>query len=556
MAAVLIAGLAALALQQSVVPAQAASMPALDHFFVIVMENEGYGSIVGSSAAPYINSLTRAGGLGASYYAVAHPSLPNYLAMTGGSTFGITTDCTTCWVSAPNVADSLESAGKTWKAYEESMPSACFVGDSYPYAQKHDPFIYYNDIRTNTSRCQSHVVPYSQLSSDLTFASTTPNFGFITPNLCDDMHDCAIATGDSWLANNVPHILASPAFTAQRSALAIVWDEGNTSSNQVPLILLGSAVSPGFTSTVVANHYSLLRTVEAGFGLPTLTASDASASPMSDYFSLIGWSNIVGIATSSPAVSSWGTARLDVFVRGTDMALWHRSWNGTAWGGWESLGGVVTSDPAAVSQGANSIDVFVRGTDRAIWHRSWNGTSWAPWESLGGVAISSPAASSWGPGRLDLVVDGTDYAVWHRSWNGTAWSAWDSVGGYATTDPGVASTGAGVVDAFVRGTDDALWFRSGNGTGTWSAWSSLGGILTSGPAATSCVAGHLDVFATGTDGGIWQRGFNGASWAGWIGLHGLWTIGPSAVCPAGGASVDLGERAPNFSVVYSSTPGT
>jgi len=204
--------------------AQAASVPAFDHVFVIVMENHSYGEIIGSSAAPYINSLLTSGALATNYTAVAHPSLPNYLALTGGSTFGITTDCNTCWVNASNIGDSLESVGSAWKAYEESMPSACYVGDSSPYAQKHDPFIYFNDIRTNTSRCQSHVVPYTQLATDLKSSSTTPNYSFITPNMCDDMHDCSVGTGDAWLQQQVPAILGSPASTSQRSLLAITWD--------------------------------------------------------------------------------------------------------------------------------------------------------------------------------------------------------------------------------------------------------------------------------------------------------------------------------------------
>src|SRR5439155_22532045 len=144
-----------------------------DHVTIIMMENNSYPKIIGSSAALYVTILAASGALATNYYRVAHPSLPNYLALAGGSTFGITSDCTTCWVGATNIGDTVEAAGKRWKAYEESMPSACFVGDSSPYAQKHDPFIYFNDIRTNSTRCTSHVVPYSQLASDLASTSTT-----------------------------------------------------------------------------------------------------------------------------------------------------------------------------------------------------------------------------------------------------------------------------------------------------------------------------------------------------------------------------------------------
>jgi acid phosphatase len=266
-------------------PAQAAGVPALDHVFIIVMENQPYGSIIGSSAAPYANSLVTTGGLATSYAGVSHPSLPNYLALTGASTYGIASDCTTCWVSASNIADTLESNGSTWKAYMESMPSPCFVGDSYPYMQKHDPFIYFNDIRTNTSRCQSHVVPYSQLSTDLQSTSSTPNYAFITPNMCNDTHDCVVATGDAWLQQQVPIILSSPAFKTQRSLLAITWDEDDGSAgNHVPLILVGSGVGAGLASAVSYNHYSLLHTVEVARGLPTLTTNDASAPAITDLF--------------------------------------------------------------------------------------------------------------------------------------------------------------------------------------------------------------------------------------------------------------------------------
>src|SRR3989440_6368175 len=207
-----LAALGAFGVGASPAPA-AGTVPAFNHIFTIVMENHSYGQIIGSGSAPYINSLAARYGLATNYFAVTHPSLPNYLALTGGSTFGITSDCTTCFVSAPNIAvDRVEASGRTWKAYMESMPGPCFVGDSYPYMQKHDPFFYYDDIRTNPAEC-AKVVPYASLSSDLASAATTPNFVWVTPNMCDDTHDCPVATGDQWLSQNIPLILSSPAFT-------------------------------------------------------------------------------------------------------------------------------------------------------------------------------------------------------------------------------------------------------------------------------------------------------------------------------------------------------
>jgi len=191
-------------------PTPTPALPTFSHVFVIVMENEESTSIIGNSTAPYINGLANSYGLATQSYAISHPSLPNYLTLTAGSTFGITSDCTTCWVNATNLADQIEASGRSWKSYQEGMPSACFVGDAYPYMQKHNPWIYYNDIRTNATRCAAHVVPYTQLATDLANGSV-PNYVFITPNMCNDLHDCSITNGDTSLIPQVPAILTSAA---------------------------------------------------------------------------------------------------------------------------------------------------------------------------------------------------------------------------------------------------------------------------------------------------------------------------------------------------------
>lgn len=254
----------------------------LDHFFVLVMENHSWSDIVGNPAAPYLNGLLGQGAVASSYWAVSHPSLPNYLALVGGSTFGVTDDCTSCSVSAANLADRVEASGRSWKAYMEGMPTPCFAGSSYPYAQKHDPFVYFDDIRDDPARC-GHVVPYSQLPGDLATAASTPSLGWITPDLCHDMHDCSVAAGDAWLQQQVPSILASPAFTRQDSVLAITWDEG-TSDNHVLCLLLGPRVRAGHSSDQPYGHYSLLRTVEAAWSLGPLAGGDGGVPPMGDLF--------------------------------------------------------------------------------------------------------------------------------------------------------------------------------------------------------------------------------------------------------------------------------
>ena len=147
--------------------ARAMTVPALKHIFVIALENKEYEQVIGSDRTPYINSLAKQHGLATSFYGIRHPSLPNYLAMIGGDTFGIESNCTDCFVDAPNLVDQLESAGKSWKGYMEGMPSPCFVGDHMPlYRQKHNPFIYFDSIRLNPARCQK-IVPFTEFATDL-----------------------------------------------------------------------------------------------------------------------------------------------------------------------------------------------------------------------------------------------------------------------------------------------------------------------------------------------------------------------------------------------------
>ncbi|HET7488016.1 MAG TPA: alkaline phosphatase family protein [Acidimicrobiales bacterium] len=328
-------------------PAAAAGVPAFDHIFTIVMENHSYNEIIGSSSAPYINSLASQYGLATNYFAVAHPSLPNYLALAGGSTFGVTTDCTTCFQNQPNIAvDRVEASGRTWKGYMESMPSPCFVGDASPYAQKHDPFIYFDDVRLNATECNK-VVPYTSLAGDLASAATTPSYGWITPNLCNDMHDCSIATGDTWLADNVPAILNSPAFTTQNSLLVITFDEDDSSqSNQVATLVINKGVTPGFRSGVHHDHYSLLKTVEAAWGLPALTANDGNAQPMSDFFGG-STATLPGAPTNAAAVAGKRSATVSWTPPAAD-------------GGCAVTGSTVTGSPggsAAVAGTATSVKV-------------------------------------------------------------------------------------------------------------------------------------------------------------------------------------------------------
>ena len=269
-----------------------AAVPAFSHIFVIVMENHEYGSVIGRPDAPYVNSLAAAYGLATNYYAASHPSLPNYIALTAGSTFGIASDCTTCYVSATNIADQVETSGRSWKAYMEDMPAPCYMGAaSGNYAMKHDPFVYYTDIRNHAARCAAHVLPFTQFGVDMS-SGQVPNFVWITPNMCSDTHDCPVSTGDAWLQRVVPSITGSAAFR-NGGVLFITWDEGSTNAGccgdawggHVATLVISPKSISGFRSKIAENHYSLLRTIEDGFNLAHLGAAGWSSNvPLREYF--------------------------------------------------------------------------------------------------------------------------------------------------------------------------------------------------------------------------------------------------------------------------------
>jgi phosphatidylinositol-3-phosphatase len=271
-----------------------AGIPAFSHVFIIVMENEAYDKVLGNPDVPYINNLAQQYAVADNYYGITHPSLPNYIAATSGDTQGITSDCTNCFVDAPNIVDQLEAAGKSWKGYMESMPSPCFVGDSKPlYRQKHNPFIYFDDIRNNPARCEK-IVPFTQFDADLQ-AGAVPDYAWITPNMCNDIHDCSLATGDAWLQTWVAKILASPAWQ-QNGALFLTFDESDHSDGSscctyamgghVLTLVISPLAKPAYRSQVAYDHYSLLRTIEQAWGMPLLGKAGCDCSlPMTDFFS-------------------------------------------------------------------------------------------------------------------------------------------------------------------------------------------------------------------------------------------------------------------------------
>ena len=239
---------------------------ALPHVFVIVLENRSYSQVVNSG---YIADLVGKYGVAANYHGITHPSLPNYLALTSGSTWGITDDG---WHPLPagGLGAQLDAAGISWRAYMEGMTAGCYRNVNR-YALKHNPFAYYG------GQCPAQVVPFSQFASDM--SGTVPRFVWITPDLCHDGHDCSNSVVSDWLAQVVPIILDSDAWK-NGGVLFITYDEGEDSANSV-LTLVIHPLPVLHESKRRYDHYSLLATIEDALGVPRLAAA-ANASAMSD----------------------------------------------------------------------------------------------------------------------------------------------------------------------------------------------------------------------------------------------------------------------------------
>jgi hypothetical protein len=255
---------------------------------VIVLENKEYNEIIGRPSAPYLNALARQSAVAANYHAITHPSLPNYLALTGGSTFGYSgSDCGTCSVSHRNLIDQLEAAGISWKVYVEDLPSPCAsTATAGEYVRRHDPFMYYRDVSDNPARCRA-IVPTTTLTRDLADHSL-PRFMWLVPNICHDMHSCGTYTGDRYLRAMVPRLLAE---LGPSGVLFVTFDEGETNSaccgvakgGHILTLIAGPGARAGVRSLTPYDHYSLLRTIEDLLGLPRLGgAALPSTRPMTD----------------------------------------------------------------------------------------------------------------------------------------------------------------------------------------------------------------------------------------------------------------------------------
>ena len=267
-----------------------------DYVMIILMENHNICDIYThcGGTGTYMTALADAYSIARQdNYCNVNPSLPNYLCLSGARDFGCSgydggpnsNPCTNSAWNSPNIIDRILGAGLTWKAYMEDMPSNCYTSDSGNYAVRHNPFVYYNDIVSNSTRC-NQVVPAgtagSALVADLASTSTASNYMWFTPNTCNDMHDCDIPTGDTYLSVLVPLILGSNVFLTQRAALLLTFDEGY--GQPIYTVWAGPVVKTAYTSSTAYSHYSVLSTIESNWNLPSLTTNDQNATNMNEFF--------------------------------------------------------------------------------------------------------------------------------------------------------------------------------------------------------------------------------------------------------------------------------
>jgi phosphatidylinositol-3-phosphatase len=260
-------------------PTVVSFVPNFSHIVFIVFENREFGSVVDNPKMPYFNELAKEYTLLTQHYAVIHPSLPNYIALMGGDTFGIKTNAEDQSVDAVSFPDLVEQSGRTWKTYQEDLPEPCFEGSTSTYAKKHNPFIYFAPIRTDTARCNRTIVPLTELYTDLA-QNTLPDFVFITPNICNDAHDCSLDIADQWLRKLNVKLLDYLNKSGEPYLMLITFEEGQGNSSccglpakaggRVPTVLVSPQVKAGFQDDTQYTHYSVLKTISEAWGLPYL----------------------------------------------------------------------------------------------------------------------------------------------------------------------------------------------------------------------------------------------------------------------------------------------
>jgi acid phosphatase len=277
-------------LASSITIASVVSTTQFGHVVIVLEENANYATVVGSTAMPYLNSLISKYGLATQYYSNTHPSIGNYMMLATGVV--LTNDDgetpASFPVSANNVVRELAANGRSWKAYAEDLPSVGYIGgDTGNYAVRHVPLAYLTDVQNSAAGRQT-LVPFTQFATDVA-SGQLPNYSFITPNLCDDAHNCGLDVADAWLKTNIAPLLTSSPFQDD-GLLIITFDESGSDDTHGGGRIATVLISPKFSkaayqSTTLYQHQSTLGLMLEGLGITTsLPGAAATAPAMWEFF--------------------------------------------------------------------------------------------------------------------------------------------------------------------------------------------------------------------------------------------------------------------------------
>jgi len=587
-------GAAALALSASVIgvlgaghlalvgPVGATAAGTPPHVMVIVEENKAYSasdgspSIIGNSTAPYINSLASQYRSATRWYAQAHGSIPDYYDLIAG------TDPTGTPFPYANttVVDELANAGFSWKAYMEDMPSPCYtVGDSGNYLASHNPFVAFASIRNNPAQC-ANVVPYSPNASTDLNSSSPPDFVWITPNQCNDMHTSttpctanAVSTGDTWLQNNLPSIMSS-AWYRQNGTIIVTWDEsvGTDTSGwnggnggHVATLVISNKNSGAGAYTAGGNLLGILRGIENTYGVGQLGASsDPANGDISGAFGVGSGPpppppppfSPQAVGAPQVAVTPDGSQQL-VFWKSTSTNQLNEAW--FAQGSWHGpisfpqLGPLTSTPAVAVTKDGSTQLVFWQGPGGHLFE-AWFSGSWNGPVDITGAALNGQGALASAPSVV-TTRDGSQLVFW-RGGDGHFGEAWYSAGGWhgpvdfaglgtLASAPSATITPDGSTQlVFFQGADNHLnedWF-------TLNAWhgpvdfAGLGTLASSPSVAVTPDSSTQIVFSKSPAGHLQEDWFTQGSWHGpaditnALGGAGLLTSAPSATITTDGST--------------------
>ncbi|HEY0457478.1 MAG TPA: alkaline phosphatase family protein [Verrucomicrobiae bacterium] len=310
-------------------------LTAIQTVFIIMFENQPWADVINSPDAVYIRSLLGSAAHAERYFSPPnlHPSLPNYLWLISGTNLGVYDDSNPSahhFATHAHLPAQFDRAGISWKAYQENISGTnCPSVDAYPYAVRHDPFMYFDDVIANLAYCTNHIRPYSELQADLA-NDRVARFNFITPNVTNDMHDVLtgisqVKVGDNWLTQELPQILNSSAFS-NNGAVFLVWDEDDYNAVQQPIgcILLSAFAKTGYSNTIYYTHSSTVRTIQEIFALRPFLADAANAPDLSDLFKVLQISSILPLANGQMQFTATNTVpgKTNVLQGSSNLVTW------------------------------------------------------------------------------------------------------------------------------------------------------------------------------------------------------------------------------------------